>query len=43
VVVDEIDQVTEDEQRVGTVAGPAQRFDVAVDVGDDVHPHDPSC
>ena len=34
------DQVAEDEQRVRTVTGPAQRLGVAVDVRDDVHPHD---
>jgi hypothetical protein len=43
VVVDEVDQVAEDEQGVRTVAGPAQRLGVAVDVGNDVHPHDPPC
>jgi len=43
VVVDEVDQVTQHEQRVGAVARPAQRLGVAVDVRDDVHPHDRPC
>ena len=34
------DQVAQHEQGVRAVTGPAQRLGVAVDVRDDVHPHD---
>ena len=39
VVVHELDQVAQHDQRVRAVAGPGQRLDVTVHVGHHVHPH----